>query len=68
MMENIHLRLKKNDLGENYNAFDDLGDEGANGSQQLYEQLPDRKQVQELWNLIDELNEKTDELKGKTSH
>jgi len=29
---------------------DDLGEEGANGSTLIYEQKPDRKQVQDLWN------------------
>jgi len=46
---------------------DDLGEEGANGSTLIYEQKPDRKQVQDLWNQIDDLGGCVNELRGLTA-
>ena len=63
-MENINLKLRQNELG--LNSQDDLGDDG-NGHKEVFEQKPDKKQVEDMWTTLDFIDKEIKTLKDRTS-
>lgn len=62
-MENINIRLKQNDP----KAFPEDLDHGLNQREKpIYEQKPDRKQVNDLWDQFDTFEQQIAALKELT--
>ena len=66
-MENINIKLRQNDPKAHH--MDDL-DQGLNGLQKktpVWEQVPNKKEVQKVWEYLDLINEHSDCLKSRTA-
>ena len=64
-MENIKLSLKANEPGSA--ALKDGGDDALNDKNAFYEQVPSKKQVQDLHASLDLFNKEIKTLKDQTS-